>query len=694
MSKTVKRLCVAAMFSASGFAATFTWYKLTENHGLDDSNAKPIARLVSTVNDVQKKSVAKIIWQAAVDNEVLRVGEAIRTSANSEARIEFLGSNTAIDLEPDSAIVLQENDGKLSLDFLKGNILVKSDATSSGTTGRDITLKSGSKEIALGKSEVTLGKSKTGDLSVQVLTGTVAGLEGMNTNKIKILSPLPGAPVYVNPKENDFAQISWQPLPAGYQVFAEAGTSRDSLRPVPGALSSGEKGSMKANLSVGKGFYRLVARSEDPNLPELTSAVLRTQVIAKIAPTPLSPEKEALVTVNKYEPSIELLWSNPAGFEKVILEIATSADLKQKVKTEYLTDSTKFIFTPEKGADYYWRVSGVLDGRTEVVSSSVQKFNLKLLNELLPPVLETPKDNDKIPFDMVKQKGLVMSWKSSTGATTYKVLVEKIISENGRTPASSEKVFEDQGQQLQAQIKDLKPGTYTWTVSSIGSNQEVSKPAEKRTFSVQTLPVLNWADGKTQDNYYYITLKPSVELKWEKGDAKATSWNLRLYSGNSDINPITKKITTTGAEIALPEEGQYRAEVEAIDDRGVVIARSQRRDIKVSAAPLLPAPKFATSVPSEIEATRGGKASLQWTQVPGANKYMISIKNKNGEIAKEYSMASEEAALNDLMPGEYNLSLRSVDEHGRIGPEGETRKLKVPAESNLRAPKLKGVKIK
>ena len=85
---------------------------------------------------------------------------------------------------------------------------------------------------------------------------------------------------------------------------------------------------------------------------------------------------------------------------------------------------------------------------------------------------------------------------------------------------------------------------------------------------------------------------------------------------------------------------------------------------------------------------------MQWTQVPGANKYMISIKNKNGEIAKEYSMASEEAALNDLMPGEYNLSLRSVDEHGRIGPEGETRKLKVPAESNLRAPKLKGVKIK
>lgn len=694
MPKTARRLFVATLFSATGFAATFMWYKLTESKDTGYSTAKPIARLVSTVNDVQKKSVAKIIWQTAIDNEVLRVGEAIRTAANSEARIEFLGSNTAIDLEPDSAIVLQENDGKLSLDFLKGNILVKSDSGGTASGGQDITLKSGGKEIALGKSEITLGKNKTGDLDVQVLTGKVSGLDGLSTNKIKILRPLPGSPIYVNPKENDFAKIHWQTLPLGYQVFVEEGSSRDNLKPVPGAVELGEKGLVSANLTVGKGFFRLIARSQNPALPELSSAIIRMHVIAKIAPTPLAPEKDAVVKLNKLNPDLELLWSNPAGFEKLILEIATTPDLKQKVKVEHLSQATQYKFTPEKGATYYWRVSGVLDGKTEVISSAVQKFNLTLLNELLPPLLESPAQNEKIQFDSIKTKGLVLSWKASIGAQRYKVKLEKNIAANGRTPASSETIYAEEGEQLQAKLKDLKPGAYSWTVAAIGAKDENSKPSEKRSFSVQTLPTLNWADGKLREDYYYLTLKPSLALKWEKGDLLATSWRIRIYKGDSELNPIVQKVNTTGAEMSVPEDGAYTAEIEAYNDREVLIAKSQSREIKVAPAPLLPAPQFSSVVPSEIEASRSGTASVQWQQVPGANKYMVSIKTPNGEVSKEISFNKEEAALSGLMPGDYNISLRSVDEHGRMGPEGEARKLKVPAESNLRAPKLKGVKIK
>jgi len=46
------------------------------------------------------------------------------------------------------------------------------------------------------------------------------------------------------------------------------------------------------------------------------------------------------------------------------------------------------------------------------------------------------------------------------------------------------------------------------------------------------------------------------------------------------------------------------------------------------------------------------------------------------------------------MPGDYKVSLKSIDQHGRPGPEGEERVLRVPATSDVRAPKLKGMKVK
>jgi hypothetical protein len=695
MSKTVKRLLVAALISASGFASTILWYKLSEKADTSVSNAKQIARLVSTVNDVQKKPVQKIIWQSATDNEILHVGEAIRTAANSEARIEFLGSNTAIDLEPDSAIVLEETDGKLSLDFLKGNILVKADSAGGGSgDSPQITLKSGDKQIALGKSEITLGKTNTGNLDVQVLKGNVAGLDGMNADKIKILSPLPGEPVYVNPAANEWALVKWQPLPAGYEVFLEAGTSRSDLKPVAGALAPGEKGELTANLKIGKAFYRLVARSANPQQPEIFSTVLRASVIAKIPPVPLYPEKETSISLNKQDPSIQLLWSNPAGFSKLIVEIATSADLKQNLKVERIENSTQLKFVVEKSAAHYWRVSGVLEGRKEVVSSPVQKFTVNVLNELLPPALELPKAGERFPAEATKEKGLNLSWRPSTGAEKYKVIVERIISQaSERTPASIEKVFEEEGRLLQVSVKNLKPGNYTWTVASIGKT-ESSKPSEKRSFTLQSLPVLKWADGKTQEDYYYLTLKPSVSLKWERGDTKATNWVARAYSADGTKEPVMQKFTTTGGEMAIPADGRYEAEVEALDDRGVIVARSVRREIKVSPAPLLPAPQFATSVPSEIEANGSGMARVEWTSVEGANRYTVYIKSPDGKVAKEVSFNDVQASLRDLMPGEYKLSIGSVDQHGRVGPEGEPRALKVPKESNVKAPKLKGLKVK
>lgn len=696
MSKTAKRMGLATLLSLLGFATTLTWYKLSDSGSTSDNQAKPIARLVSKINDVQKKSVRKIIWQEAQDNEILRAGEAVRTAASSEARIEFLNSNAAIDLEPDSAIILEETDGKLALEFLQGNISV--DANQSNEAGSpQLTLVSGGKKVSLGKSQLTLGRNAKGEMDVNILKGEVAGLSP-SSSKIKVLSPQMGESLYINNSSGDLAQFEWQPLAQGYTVQLEYGLNREDMTILANASAAGEVGKLKADVAVGKIFFRLRAKSENPAQPEIYSPVLRASVYAKIPPQLLAPEKESLVTVNSADPEIQFLWSNPAQYKKIIFELATSADFKNKIKTEYLENTNRYVYSAEKNGVYFWRVSGVLDGKKDVVSSQIQKFKVAVLNSILAPELERPRAGERIPVDLAQNPGVPLSWKHSPGADRYKVVVESMMAASARTPASvknvsSKKVFEAEDQALQTVVKDLPPGQYAWTVSSIDKKNEASAPSEKRIFYVQKVPTLEWADGKREADYFYLSLKPSLNLEWKPGDLSATSWEVTVKQEDQAQAFYKKKTTSLFVEIDVPADGQYVAEVEAYSDKNTLLGRTPPRSVRVLAAPLLPPPAYASTVPQEITATGNGSAQVQWVEVKNAHQYVLITKTPSG-TTQEYKFNSLQGALNNLMPGEYKLSLRSVDKSGRVGPAGEERTLKVPDLSSMRAPKLKGVKIK
>ena len=140
----------------------------------------------------------KLIWQPVYKNEKFQTGEAVRTADGAEARIEFINSKAIVDLESDSTIIIEENNGQLSLDFIKGNIYIKN--TAPNTTEKkkftNIALKSGDKLIDLGQSEIALGKSQNGKLNAQVLKGSVAELDKISQDNIQIIRPMPNEPVY------------------------------------------------------------------------------------------------------------------------------------------------------------------------------------------------------------------------------------------------------------------------------------------------------------------------------------------------------------------------------------------------------------------------------------------------------------------------------------------------------------------
>jgi hypothetical protein len=698
MSKTVKRLLLAAFVSGCGFVSTFAWYKHTSEDSKNMKGAKRIAKLVFTMNEVQRKQAKKLIWQPALESEDLYVGEAIRTSANSEARIEFVGSKAAIDLEPDSAIILEETDGKMALNFLKGNILVKS----GGAEGSDLglTLKSGDKNIALGNSQVSLGKTAgTEDVDLQVLKGSITSngkilySSDINKSKINVLSPVPGSPTYLDIKSNDMVLFKWSPISAEYQMSIEAGDARDQLIPISTTTTSGDKGELSAPMKIGKIYFRIIAKSTNPKLPEMTSTVIRAQFLAKIPPMPLSPENDMQLAVNKNDSNVNFLWSNPAGFAKVIFELATNANLQNKVTTQTLDNVTNYSYTITKPGTYFWRVSGVLDGKNkEVISSKIRSFQFKIQDELVPPELEKPTMAEVISEQLAKAKGVALSWKPVVGASQYKVVMNK----KSTTPrsANAKDLFVEQGEFLQKTISNLKAGVYEWSVASINKKGEYSKFSEKRDFTIESLPTLDWADKKLKDDHQYISLKPSVTLAWEKGSQKATSWRITIKIEDDSYDPLIQIMRSTGAELSLPKDSIYTADVEALDDRNQVVAKSQTRRFRISPAPLLPAPQYATSVPETLEASKSGSTAVNWLEVSGAAKYVLTIKNPDGSVSREISSIEKEAKLNGLMPGQYKMTLKSIDKNGRVGPEGDEKILRVPATSNVLAPKLKGMQVK
>jgi len=364
MSKTLKRVLFALSLSLTGFALTFTWYNFTEKNDSTTSSAKPVARLVSILNDVQKKMNQKIIWQSEKENEILRLGEAIRTSPDSEARIVFYNSQTAIDLEPDSAIVLNEHNGGVSLNFIKGNILIKSDESlalseNNAKTETKITLKHGNQDVDLKNSKIAIGKNTSGDLDVQVMSGAANQLSALNNNDgLQVFRPLPGENIYISPSQKDPIVFNWKPLPNTYKVTLYSGDKRSSMTQVTDAFASGETGEIKLliqnnKLSFGKNYFQLVSETIDDSIKKIESSVFRVQIFAKIPPQLLSPTPNQLFALTKKTQSLHFIWSNISNFSKSIIEIATTPDLKKPILLEYLNDTNEYTLTNVNEGTYY-----------------------------------------------------------------------------------------------------------------------------------------------------------------------------------------------------------------------------------------------------------------------------------------------------------------------------------------------------
>jgi hypothetical protein len=700
MQDFLLRISLAAVLSVSGILGTYMWSR-SNRVSVVTTGPKVLARIVSATNEVQRRPENRLIWQTTFTNQELYPGEAVRTASDADAQIEFVSANgpgTIVRLDPDSVIEIHESEGAINLDFLKGSIYVRSIDES-----QKLTVQSGDRKVEISRSEVQVVKPTTkSEIDIQVFKGNAevhreGGAKVTETKRLKLLRPQPDQALYRRPDQaKDVVSFDWAPTESEYLVSIETGATRSKLKALDGVEPvSGAAGRLNVAMPIGKTYFRLVARSSSPGKPNLMSSISRTEVRALIPPLLLQPSANAAVKPEGQDGMVEFRWSNPGQLVDLLVEVSDKSDLKETAYSKSVASELSVELSLLKEGERYWRVSGRLPGSDKMVSSPIQKLFIQSRDKkpLLPPKLLTSRPQNKVSLLVARNEGIGLFWQPVKGAKTYQVSVE---SDEVDPETQRPVLFSRDTEASNVNAKNLKTGKYRWKVIANDGVGMVSPESEWSTFEVEGVPVLAWADGVIRSKMVYKSEKPNLKLAWQKGPGSPVSWRFRLKPDRAPAAEDEAK-TVSVPEINMPLDapGTYYAEVESLDAKGVVLARTQTRIQEVAQAPPLPPPDFATSMPEEIRASETGAASVKWSAVAEAKEYILLLKSADGNtVVNTVRTSRPSAEFTKLKPGSYKITLQTVDRIGRTGPESDERDLRVPEYSDVSAPKLKGVRVR
>lgn len=708
MRKNLWRMIVALVISSGCFIGTVVWYESgkTEN-GLRDK--KPVARLNNSTNEVQRKPKQRVIWESVNKNDEFFPGEAVRTAPNAEAQLYFLKSHTTVHLDPDSLVVLEENEKGLSLDFLQGNMFVQSNQGEQ--TGEGLTVKTGNGEIKMKSADMSLSKNKNGNVNLEVHRGEAELSQGSKktalnkeksaelsesgvnvaNDRMQVLRPQAGDTLYLNLSKGEKLDLGWTPIATGYSVSFEIGKTRSALEKIAGISAPGDSGQYKLPSKPGRWYMRLVATSSNPKQPPLASTVIPFIIEPKAAPSLVEPRQEAVILKTDPEAGIAFKWLGRHKFISQVIEIATDPLFKKISAHESLDGDVNSYSGKLADGAYFWRVTGFLKlkDKNEGLSSPAGKFTVLSKWEVKPPSQLSPPPNQHLSFFDVQKSGVPLKWQAPQGVERFKVVVERKVNDGWK------EAHQQETETSSVRVADLKPGTYQWKVASIDSKGGEAKVSAPQQFTIEEMPKIEWVDAAPLTEHEFQTPTPSLKGQWKPLASQVATYRFKIASEEQGLDGAEWQLTKQSLfDISVPTEGRYQVQVEALNTKGQLLGQSDIKNFLVKRRPLLPAPQWSANTPEVLKTDGKGNLTFGWEQVDGAQHYLMILENTDGKVIDQREVSRNTASLNRLKPGEYQVHLKSVDGFKRPGLDGKKRKIEVPATSDIRAPRIKAMKVK
>ena len=575
MVSRTERTILAAIISLTCFCFSFYWYKNGRKATGSVNRSKPIAYLEDSTAGVQRKPARRVIWQRIAAGDMLYAKEAIRTPSDSSAEITFIGSDTKIELEPDSVIVLEETSGDVALNFLKGNVFV------AGGGGGGLKIKSGDSVVEAGSGELNLSKGAGKDLELQVLKGNAklnangksielkknqigkisgSGLE-VEKDLLEIKHPISNSKVFVDFLKKEAVQIAWKKVSDDYDYELLAGNKKDRMQKMQSIEVAKTGDRLTASFKPGFVYWQLLAKPKKQGLKQLKSAVLKIKVVSIKPPAFVEPQQGQKLRLKPEKPVVELRWTDPMKMKDVQVQVWKVDKNGRAVEGSEQTASVKdnrYVQAFKSGGDYSARVTGFLKTGAEQfrpISSEVVNFKVSLSNKLEPPVLKAPLAKQRIRFTRARESGLFLSWEPVPGAKKYRVKIKK--------PGKKNNVVDQELVESVFDFKTFAPGEYVWSVASVGESGKRSKFGEKRRFTVTDVPVLAWSEEAAAGNSFYVGKDSVLSLGWQAGPKEAVSYRV-LYSPQGEWGSAkTKVVNETLSTQTVPRDGLYEAQVQA-----------------------------------------------------------------------------------------------------------------------------------
>lgn len=569
MKKQWKRLLAAALISSSVFAVNWFWYQSSASGTSSHSNEKPLAYVGKVVDDIQRRPAARLLWQLVNTGEPLYNGEAIRTSERGEVRIQFADSDRYLDLEPESLIIIKKSEGEIALDLMEGSLFVNSKNGGGDASAPGLVLNSAKGKVDLSQASASLSVGKGSAVDVQILEGkaSIKGQDGQSKDlksgsDIRILTPLPQRPIALDAQSPQPVPFQWQGFPPDSQVSLWIGPSRKELKEFVKAPLNESKA--MASLPFGRHYWKLVATSSSGQVVT-ESAIYKSEVIARYAPTMVFPTADAEIPTVKFPHDLTFQWEKGDDTRQMNLEVWSDPQLKQKVTSKSFSKEELFTLPVLKPGTYFWRMSSYFTDSDKAILGKIQKFVVKAPEQ----IAQKPQNPILVDFTMteadwtqyyVEKPQVGIKWKANNSEQVSSWRV-KVVEEN-TDPALAE-THEVKETQLSAPV--TKPGRYIASIEALDKEGQVLSTSTSKPLTVAPLPLLQAPQLLPAEGVLQAALDGRTQLEWSKIEGAKEYW-LTISKDGKQLKKSKYSSTSTSLKNLLP--GEYDVQISATDSHG------------------------------------------------------------------------------------------------------------------------------
>ncbi|MEN0058913.1 MAG: FecR domain-containing protein [Bdellovibrio sp.] len=614
-----------------------------------------IGDVAQSKNDVRRKNSDTFSWIPALRQDKVFQNDSIFTGENSHATIQ-LQDGTQIQIEPNSLITLNSQNGQMNLDLRYGNLVGEL------AQGSSLTVKSGVQEFKLEsrqntqqKSKIQLKKAPSGQVGMKLISGN---LQYKNPRKQTVAELPQNATVAVTQKGDvrpvekpqlflrTADKVRWlrekpqDPLPFAWQSRGDISryefemSSTADFNTVLIAKSTSEmQTQVTEKLPSGVYYWRLKAVSSEGEIQvqSPTQQIFLTQlgVPEIITPTPAAAINLTVKgTPENLSAATPWQWKAEPALRDFRWQLSQTEDFSAVLGEG--RSKTLSVLSPKLPAGTYWlRVQGATAEQKVSAWSEPVSFSLNLTaykeERPAPPILVTkdisfqPPGKERAPASPTAPQ---LVWKPVLQGKSYQVQIAKDIQFT-----ESEKY---EVAQTQMAWSRYRPGQYYYRVYTQGQNGLISEPSEVGTLNIHVQGViLNPVKA-----IHVIASRPEPKqatLSWNEVPF-AKSYLIEFDKNKNFSQPQQLNAAAPSAQLTLAEPGSYHIRVQALDENSKPLTEFSNIEEALYSfrsplvSPTLVEPFNNASIFLQTEAEPF--IWLEWKKVPGATVYNLEISDK------------------------------------------------------------------